>query len=339
MILYNPNIKSSLMEFGIQIPLHDNRATRTFEVLKNHPDAGPVLARRHKDRIDERLTREDLLRAHTTSYVDRLFSDDLESIIVQTYELIDPDGNYYRYNPDEATRPLTDLLQRTLDQAAGSLECARLALAHGFCYYFSGGMHHAHPGHGSGFCLVNDIVTAARRLQAEQLVQKVWIIDTDVHKGDGTAEITAGDGSIVTLSIHMAAGWPLDGPPILADGSPNPAFIPSDIDIPIAAGDEKTYLKRLAQGLAELEGSGQADLAIIVSGADPYELDELPSTAPLKLSLDQLMDRDRMVYNFLKDKRVPAAFLMAGGYGDQVWRVFAQFLTWVLPQLGPEANS
>jgi acetoin utilization deacetylase AcuC-like enzyme len=132
----------------------------------------------------------------------------------------------------------------------------------------------------------------------------------------------------------MARGWPLNGPPILSDGTANPVFIPNDIDIPVEAGAEDHYLPGLKDGLARMASSGPADLAIVVSGADPYVKDELPSATGLKLSLEQLMARDRMVYTFLKDQQVPAAFLMAGGYGDEVWRVFTQFLSWALLDSG-----
>lgn len=330
MILYDPNIPASLYEFGIQIPIHDSRATHTLEVLRRDPHLGPDPNRWHTDKITETLNREDLLRVHSPEYVRRLYSDKLEETILATYELIDPGGNYYRYAPEQATRPLTDLFERILGKAAGTVQSARMALNQGFCYYFSGGMHHAHRNHGSGFCLINDIVIAARKLQAEARVQKIWIIDVDAHKGDGTAALTAADNTIHTLSIHMAQGWPLDGPAILAGGSPNPAFIPSDIDIPMEAGEDIHYVDRLKAGLFQLEQFGTADLAIVVSGADPYEKDELPSTAGLKLSLDQMLSRDQLVYTFLDQRRIPAAFLMAGGYGKETWRVYTQFLSWVL---------
>jgi len=333
MILYNPNIPAGLFEFGIQIPIHDSRTARTFEALKSDPHIGPVIQRLHHDQIDVRLTREDLVRVHTSAYVDDLYSDHLEKIITATYELIDAQGRYYRYDPGRATRPLAELFERTLVKASGTSQCAAAALQNGFCYYFSGGMHHAHADHGSGFCLINDIVIAARKMQAEKGIGRVWIVDTDAHKGDGTAAITAGDDTIVTLSIHMAHGWPLDGPATMADGTANPAFTPSNIDIPVAAGEEATYVERLSRGLEQLEASKPADLAIVVTGADPYEGDELPSATELKLSLDQLLRRDQLVYNFLKKNDVPGAFLMAGGYGDKVWQVFAQFLIWVLNEL------
>ncbi len=334
MIIYDPNIPASLYEFGIQIPIHDSRTTRTFEAVQDILKLNATGEDWHQNRITETISKKDLMRVHAPAYVDKLYSSQLEYIITSTYELIDSKGHYYRYDPKTATRPLTDLFERTLHKAAGTAQCAKSALATGFCYYFSGGMHHAHGDHGSGFCMINDIVIAARKAQAENGVRNVWIIDTDAHKGDGTAATTANDDTIVTLSIHMASGWPLDGPEIFPDGTVNPAYTPSDIDIPIESGQEKMYLEKLRNGLDRLKAIAPADLAIVVSGADAFEGDELPSTAGLRLTKEQILSRDLMVYDFLKNQGVPAAYLMAGGYGEEVWRVFTQFLTEVLPKEG-----
>jgi len=332
MILYDAGITVSMVPFGILIPVRDSRATRTFEALAADPSLSSSITRWHCGTVNERLSREDLARAHAQAYVERLHSWALTDEIIATYELIDERGHYHRYDPDQARRPLAELFGRILVKAAGTLQCARIAQRSGFCFYFSGGMHHAHSDHGSGFCLVNDIVIAARKLQAEGAADTIWVIDVDAHKGDGTAAITHGDESIKTLSIHMAEGWPLDGPERLADGTANPVFIPSDIDIPIQSGQEGSYVERLRQGLDHLAAGPAPALAIVVDGADPYEKDELPSTARLRLSLDQMMARDRLVYSFLKSRNIPAAFLMAGGYGDHVWEVYARFLTWALTQ-------
>ena len=326
MILYNPTQPAGLLEFGIQIPIRDSRAIKTMESICADAKLRACRRQWHLDHITEALNRQDLLRVHTPAYVDRLFSTDLAKEIISTYELIAADGSYYRYAPEQAKQPLSNLFDRIRVRAAGSVQCGRLALTHDFCFYFAGGMHHAHGDHGSGFCLINDIVIAARKLQAENLVRRVWIIDVDVHKGDGTAALTSGDETIRTLSIHMAEGWPLDGAPILADNQPNPVFIPSDIDIPIQSGQEAVYVQRLEKGLSRLAGFEGADLAIVVCGADPYEKDELPSTQWLNLSLKQMLKRDRLVFNFLKAHGIPGAYLMAGGYGDKVWQVYAQFL-------------
>ncbi len=148
-----------------------------------------------------------------------------------------------------------------------------------------------------------------------------------------SVSMTAGDSAIRTLSIHMARGWPLDGPSLLADGTPNPSFTPSDIDIPIETGEKAHYIGRLREGLLELETLDSADLAIVVCGADPYENDELPSTAGLRLTLEQMLARDQLVYSFLAERNVPATYLMAGGYGEETWRIYTQFLRWALRKI------
>lgn len=337
MILYDAAYKMSFFEFGIQIPIFDSKASRTFEVLKNHPLLGPRRAEWHYDRVQEQIDKTDLCRAHSEAYVERLFSDALEEEIVKTYELIDAKGRYYRYNPAEATEPLGGLFDRIRQRVAGTTQCGRLALEHGFCFYFGGGMHHAQHDFGNGFCLLNDVVIAIRKLQAEGRIRTAWVIDVDAHKGDGTAALTHGDDTITTLSIHMAREWPLDGNPVLYDGRPNPSFIPSDIDIPIKSGEESDYNARLLEGLYRLAARAHPDLAVVVAGADPYEKDELPSTQELRLNQEQLFDRDRLIYRFLKDRGVPQAGLMAGGYGERVWEIYSRFLTWALcERLGVE---
>ena len=332
MILYDSRIPASLAEFGIQIPVRDSRSIKTFQALLDDPKLRALQKLWHQNRIIETLTREDLMRVHSSEFVARLYSAGLEQEIISTFELIDAEGRYYRYTPDTATRPLTDLFERILLKAAGTVQASRLALQHGFCFSFTGGAHHGQHDFGNGFCMINDVVIAPRKLQFEKKVNQVWVIDVDAHKGDGTAALTAGDESIRTLSVHMASGWPLDCPAMLADGRPNPSFIPSDIDIPIESGEEPYYVERLQAGLRELEKGDKADLAIVVCGADPYEKDELPSATLLKLSLSQMLERDRLIYTWLKELNIPAVFLMAGGYGEEVWRVYAQFLLWALHQ-------
>jgi acetoin utilization deacetylase AcuC-like enzyme len=330
MILYDASRKEGLFEFGIQIPVLDSRVVKTFQHLQSHRILGPQIDQWHITAIVETVTKEDLLRVHSGDYVAKLYSTPLVQEIIRAYELIDDQGNYYRYDPQKAILPLTQLFDRTLVTVASTVQCCRIALANNFCFEFRGGMHHAQRDYGAGFCLLNDIVIAIRKLQAEALIRTAWVIDLDAHKGDGTAALTRGDNSIATLSIHMAHGWPLDGDPYDSSGNCNPSFIPSDIDIPIAAGEDHLYVSKLTDGLRRLERFPTADLAVVVSGADAYQEDELPSTADLQLTLEQMMERDRLVYQFLKDRGIPRAYLMAGGYGAECWKVYAQFLEWAL---------
>jgi acetoin utilization deacetylase AcuC-like enzyme len=337
MIIYTEGGYVGLLEYGIQIPVLSSRAQKTFERLMSVPELARREAEWHLPHEGSVITREDLVRVHSPRYVDRLFSNGLEEEIIRTYELRDSQGRPHRYRPETATRPLSQLLERTLYNISGTYQCGRVALERGFCYLFGGGQHHAHREYGKGFCLLNDIVVALRKLQAEGAIRTAWVVDVDAHTGDGTAALTAGDDSIRTLSAHMARGWPLDEAPVDEHGRPNPSFVPSDIDVPIDSGEERLYNPRLAEALERLAAlplpgePARPDLAIVVAGADAYEADELPSARLLRLSRVQMLERDQQIYRFLDGHGVPAAFLMSGGYGPHSWEVFAQFLEWVLP--------
>jgi len=330
MILYDENLNEGLLEFGIEIPVLASRAVKTFEFLKSHEILGPLAAQWHIPKIEEQISKEDLLRVHSKKYIDKLYSDGLEQEIIRTFELIDDQGRYYRYNPKNAVLPLSRLFDRTLTTVASTVQCCRVALDKNFCFALRGGMHHAQFDYGNGFCMLNDLVIAIRKLQAENLIRTAWVIDVDAHKGDGTAALTHGDDSITTLSIHMAHGWPLDGDEYDPAGNLNPSFIASNIDIPMARGEDHLYVARLQEGLDKLASFQEPDLAVVVAGSDPYEKDELPSAYDLKLSLEQLKARDRLVYRFLKERGIPGAFVMAGGYGENSWKVYTQFLEWAL---------
>ncbi len=330
MIIYSEGYHGGLEQYGILIPVRDSKFSKTFTELRAHPILGPRQSEWHLEHAGQSITREDIRRAHTQEYVDRLFSEALEQEIMRAFELVDSEGKYHRYDPERATRTLDKLLERAMYSIGGDYQCCRVALERGFCYYFGGGAHHAQPGYGKGFCLLNDVVIVLRKAQAEGLIRNAWVIDVDAHKGDGTAVITQGDESIRTLSAHMARGWPLDEPEFDAEGRRNPSFTPSDVDIPVDSGEEREYVPRLEQGLQELSRMSSPDLALVVSGADPYEHDELPSTSLLRLSKTQMMERDTLIYSFLKSRGIPAAYLMSGGYGEKTWEVYYQFVEWAL---------
>jgi len=330
MILYEEKHNIGLIDFGIEIPVVASRSMKAFDFIKSHEILGPQIHQWHIANIAEQISKDDLLRVHSAEYVKKLFSNGLEQEIINTFELIDDQGHYYRYNPDKARVPLVQLFDRILKVVASTTTCCRVALKEKFCFALAGGMHHGQKDFGKGFCMLNDIVIAIRKLQAEKRVKTVWVIDVDAHKGDGTAALTRGDDTITTLSIHMGHGWPLDEAKYDHAGNLNPSFIDSDIDIPMARGEDHLYLTRLQKGLNELEKFPQPELAVVVAGVDPFEKDELPSTRDLKLSLEQMMQRDQLVYRFLRERGIPAAFLMAGGYGENSWKVYAQFLEWAL---------
>lgn len=325
MILYHDRIAPRLADYGVLIPAPPDRPERILEALRSDP--GPEIPesiwRTPWEPVS--LEREDLLRAHDATYVDRIFSPAVTELIEAAFELRDSQGNPNRYHPAEARFPLSELANGRIADAAGTYLCCSRALLDGISCYLGGGAHHAHRGFGHGFCLVNDTVIALRKLQYERRIERAWVIDVDAHKGDGTAAITHGDDTIRTLSVHMAHGWPLDGAPIRPDGTLHPSFIPSDIDVPIDKGEDRSYLSRLGSALDTLGDYGTPDLAVVLLGADPYEHDSLASTASMALTLDEIRARDLMIYEFLEASGVRQAYLMAGGYGPHAWEPYPHF--------------
>ena len=331
MVLHYPG-GIDLTEFGIEIPVAPDRTQQVLTALESDTELAALPAKpdgRPQWLIGpdgSQITQEDLLRVHAPEYVARGFGDGVDDLMMEVFELLAEDGSYHRYNPANARRPLSELFADWRGWMAGTYQCGREALEHGFCYYLGGGAHHGHYDFGHGFCVFNDIVTAIRKLQADSGIENAWVIDVDAHKGDGTAALTAEDPAITTLSVHMAHGWPLDLPRHLPDGAPAPWHIPSTIDVPIASGEEPFYVPRLREALARLDTAPRPDIVYVVDGADPYELDGLPSTAELRLSLAELRERDHLIYEFLSSRDLPQAWLMSGGYGAHAWEPFAQFL-------------
>ncbi|MDR2186292.1 MAG: histone deacetylase [Treponema sp.] len=388
MILYDFSLNAVFRDYGIMLPIAPDRPSRILEHLTRTVSAGagedalsafpgPVLDIAGAQAALElppgpAVNRIDLERVHQKEFIAGLYGDGPEEgspvkALLNAYELIDAGGRPRRYEPERAVKPLSALFKTILAQAGGTYLACRLALTDsfaaggpGFCYYLGGGMHHARYDSGAGFCLINDIVIAARKLQAEGRARLIWIIDVDAHKGDGTAELirfarkrgelrAAGTAEILNLSVHMAQGWPLD-PETLEQSRPDRApRIPADVEIPIEAGGEDRYIPALRQGFNGLEslsaawaantggcgvvmdGAGggrfpRPGLAVVVDGADPYEYDGLPSSGLLKLTLEQCLERDRLIYKFLQEQGIPSAWIMAGGYGERAWEPAAEFL-------------
>ena len=326
MVLFDAAAMLDFPRYGILIPALDSRKTRTLESLRAHASLGAREDEWLIEGFDDTLSPEDLLRVHSEEYAGGFFDGRAAERLKAAYELVNPDGTRNRWEPEGAEAPLEEMVPRLMKMEAGTYRASKIALEGGFCHYLGGGAHHGHRDFGHGFCPVNDAAAAVRKLQAENAVGKVWIIDLDAHKGDGTAAVFSGDESVKTLSIHMARGWPLDGslPPS------HPSYTPSDIDVPVESGEEDSYLERLAEALKRMKSSSAADFAVVLAGADPWEGDALPSTSLLKLTLEQISERDRYVYGFLEESGLPSAWLTAGGYGEGSWRIHSDFLTWAL---------
>ena len=220
------------------------------------------------------------------------------------------------------------MVERSRRSTGATIAAARLALglpgsgeprAQGLAGNLAGGTHHASRDKGAGFCVFNDVAVAARLMQAEwsrlhRRPLQVAVIDLDVHQGNGTASIFAGDESVFTLSLHGEKNFPFRKEP--SD---------LDVDLPDGCGDV-AYLEALEQALAELERRSEPGLVFYLAGADPHEGDRL---GRLKLSHDGLLARDRRVFDWAWQRRIPLAFVMAGGYGHDIeTTVQAQINTW-----------
>ena len=193
----------------------------------------------------------------------------------------------------------TPLVRRTWLAVGGTLLTARLALAHGLACHLAGGTHHAFPHYGSGFCIFNDVAVAARVLLAEGAVARLMVIDLDVHQGDGTAAIFAGDGRVFTLSAHAASNFPLRKQT-------------SDHDLPLTDGlDDDAYLAAVGRLLPELLEQVQPQLVLYNAGVDPHRDDRL---GRLALSDTGLLLRDRMVLEACLRRGIPVATVIGGGY-------------------------
>ncbi|MDM7954661.1 MAG: histone deacetylase [Cyanobium sp. CZS 25K] len=191
------------------------------------------------------------------------------------------------------------LVRRSWMAVGGTVLTARLALRHGLACHLAGGTHHAFPLHGSGFCIFNDCAVAARVLLAEGRVRQVLVVDLDVHQGDGTAAIFAGDPRVFTFSMHGASNFPLHKQV-------------SDRDLALEDGvEDDAYLQALGGTLPDLLAQVQPDLVLYNAGVDPHRDDRL---GRLQLSDDGLYRRDWMVIDAALRRRIPVATVIGGGY-------------------------
>ena len=187
--------------------------------------------------------------------------------------------------------------------AGGSALAARLAMKDGIGFNMGGGFHHAFPGHGEGFCAINDIAIAVRRLQADGRIKKAMVVDADVHHGNGTAAVFGDDPTVFTLSIHQFNNYPSEKPL-------------SSLDIHLADGTgDAEYLNRLGNGYRAALSMFRPELILYAAGADPYAEDQLGG---LSLTFEGLMERDRLVIRTALTQGIPVAIVLAGGYAESV---------------------
>jgi acetoin utilization deacetylase AcuC-like enzyme len=220
--------------------------------------------------------------------------------------------------------------------AGGSILAGRCALQDGVGISLGGGFHHAFPDHGEGFCMINDIAVAIRRLQKDNQIERAMVIDCDVHQGNGTAvifgrkralaqasqplpsvgapslrhtehgsirELPADGADVFTISLHQENNYPAWKPPSSID-----------VNLPDGIGDEP-YLGWLDNAVSSALRQFQPQLISFVAGADPYEEDQLGG---LNLTIEGLKRRDEFVFRLAKTRGIPVMVTLAGGYAQDL---------------------
>jgi acetoin utilization deacetylase AcuC-like enzyme len=233
-----------------------------------------------------RATRDALLIAHDGAYVDTMLAGTATPDMIRRIGL-----------PWSAT-----LMARSRATVGGSVAAARAALDHGISGQLAGGTHHAHRDFGSGYCVFNDLAVASLTLLAEQRVERIAIVDLDVHQGDGNAAILTGNPGVFVLSIHGDKNFPF-------------CKVPSDLDVGLPTGTgDRAYLNALADAL-EVVVAFRPELVLYLSGADPLATDSL---GHLALTPDGLMERDRFVFETFRRRGVPVSIAIGGGYAKPI---------------------
>jgi len=233
------------------------------------------------------VSREDLLLVHTADYVDRFTRGVL--------------------SPDEVRRvgfPWSEaLVERSYRSAGGTIEGARHAVVHGMAMNLAGGTHHAFPAHGEGFCVFNDVALAIRVLQREGAIGRAAVIDLDVHQGNGTHAVFAGDDYVYTFSMHGGRNYPFHK-------------VPGRLDLELADGTrDDEYLSLLEEALPRVLSAAGADIVMYLAGADPHEHDRL---GRLGLTFDGLAQRDELVLAHAERAGAPVVVVIGGGYGEPI---------------------
>jgi acetoin utilization deacetylase AcuC-like enzyme len=230
----------------------------------------------------------ELERVHTRAYVQRVLQGGLSAA-----------------EQREIGFPWSEqMVERSRRSAGATIAAAREALAsQSIAANLAGGTHHAYADKGSGFCVFNDTAAAIRALQTEGVLERAAVVDLDVHQGNGTASIFAGDDSVFTLSLHGEKNFPF-----------RKETSTLDVALPDGTGDE-AYLHALDHALEKMWAHFTPQILFYLAGADPYEHDRL---GRLKLTQAGLTERDARVMQAALDRGVPVVVTMAGGYCETI---------------------
>lgn len=238
--------------------------------------------------IEPEMPREDdLLLAHSSKWVKKI----LDMKTRPEDELI-------------AEMPINkDVIFAHLLHCGGTCMAAEIALKEGLGLHCGGGAHHAHKNYGAGFCLINDLAVAAKKILKQNPNLRILIIDLDVHQGDGTAEILAKEKNIFTFSAHSKSIYP-------------PKKAKSSLDLEFESSVKgKKYNKEVLETLEKIFSSFKPNFVFYNAGADVYEKDTL---GDLSLSLGDIEKRDELVFELIKKNSCKAVVTLSGGYAKDI---------------------
>lgn len=224
----------------------------------------------------------DVVLAHTSDYVKKLRMGALSPMEEMVLELPYSRG----------------LVDASFLMAGGTITASRVATQEGVGVSIGGGFHHAFPDHGEGFCVLNDVAIAVKRLQKDKRIHRALIVDCDLHQGNGNAFIFKDDKEVFTFSIHQQNNYPSVKPP-------------SDLDVGLRdLADDKEYLSSLRSHLPKMIDFGP-DIVLYIAGADIYEHDQLGGLA---VTMSGVAERDRLIIGAVRKKKIPLVIVLAGGY-------------------------
>lgn len=252
-------------------------------------------AKKENFETPEPVSDEDLLLVHSIKYLKKLKTGRLSQSEIITLEL-----------PYSA-----ELLEFARLMVGGTVLAATIASEDGLSVHIGGGFHHAFHDHGEGFCILNDVGVAIRKMQKKGVFRHAMIVDCDVHQGNGTAEIFADDDTVFTFSLHQMDIYPAQKEK-------------GTLDIGLWADDgDRKYLDSLKSQIPRVYEEFNPDVVFYLAGADPYEKDQLGG---LKMSLEGLKERDRAVIQGALRLKIPVIILFAGGYAYDVMDTVAVHL-------------
>ena len=226
--------------------------------------------------------------------------NDVQVVHNRDYVMSVKEGNLSRDQERRINLPWSEkLAKRSFLAIQGTLQTSQLALDYGIACHLAGGTHHAFKDCGSGFCVFNDLAYASITLLNQEKINKILILDLDVHQGDGTASICENIDNIFTCSIHCKNNFPFD--------KKN-----SNLDVPIddEVNDVK-YINILTKTLDQIESNFTPDIVFYDAGVDVHSNDDLGN---LNLTDDGIKNRDKIVCEYFKEKKIPLCTVIGGGY-------------------------